>query len=309
MKILVTGGAGFLGKYIVKSLLSEEHEITVFDNFSNSSNQDLKILEKLNVKTIKGDITKIKDIDVATINQNIVIHLAAKISVSESVKNPNETFDVNVKGTKNVLLSCKKNHVKKVIVSSSAAVYGEIKSSKIKLTENSETNPISPYGKSKLEMEKIVKEICLKHKINYVILRIFNIFGLGQSDEYAGVISKFLKNIKNDEQLKIFGDGTQTRDFVSVDDVITAIKNSTSYNKSGIFNIASGNIITIKKLAETMISLSEKNLKIKYLPQKIDDIKFSQADISSAKREINYSPKFEIKQIKKMMKVVNNFKK
>ena len=162
MKILVTGGAGFLGKYIIKSLVSEGHEITVFDNLSNSSNQDLKILNELGVKIIKGDITKIKDIDVATINQNIVIHLAAKISVSESVKNPNETFDVNVKGTKNVLLSCEKNHVRKVIVSSSAAVYGEIKSSKIKLTENSETNPISPYGESKLEMEKIVKEICLK---------------------------------------------------------------------------------------------------------------------------------------------------
>ena len=302
MKILVTGGAGFLGKYVVKSILNYGHSLTVFDNFSNSSNIDLKTLEKFGTKIIKGDITEIKDTDIATMDQDIVIHLAAKISVSESVKNPNETFNVNVRGTKNLLLSCKKNHVKKIIVSSSAAVYGETKLSTIKLTENSKTNPISPYGESKLEMERIIEEFCLENGINYVILRIFNIFGVGQSDEYAGVISKFLEKIRNNKHLEIFGDGLQSRDFVSVDDVTMAIKNSISYNKNKIFNIATGKGITIKELAETMILLSKKNLKINYLPSKVDDIKFSQADIALAEKEINFIPKFKLQHIAKMMK-------
>ena len=300
MKILVTGGAGFLGKNIIKSILTQGHLVTVFDNFSNSSKEDYAILEKMNVNIIKGDITKIENIDKATVKQDIVIHLAAKISVSESVKKPDETFYVNVTGTKNVLLSCKKNHVNKIIVSSSAAVYGESDSSEIKLTENSETNPISPYGESKLEMEKIIKEFCLEHKINYIILRIFNIFGKDQSKEYAGVITKFLKKIQNNEQLEIFGDGLQTRDFVSIHDVISSFNNAILYTKSGIFNIASGNAITIKKLAEIMISFSGKNIGISYLPPKTDDIKFSQVDISLSMNEINYSPKFKVEQINEL---------
>jgi UDP-glucose 4-epimerase len=302
MKVLVTGGAGFIGKYLVKSLLEEGNSVTILDNFSNSTKNSINFLVNAGVKVIEGDITKIKDADIATMDQDIVIHLAAKISVSESVKNPVETFNVNVKGTKNLLLSCKKNHVKKIIVSSSAAVYGETRLSSIKLTENSETNPISPYGESKLEMEKIIEEFCLENGINYVILRIFNIFGVGQSDEYAGVITKFLEKIKNNKHLEIFGDGLQSRDFVSVNDVIIAIKNSISYNKNKIFNIATGKGITIKELAETMILLSKKNLKINYLPSKVDDIKFSQADIALAEKEINFIPKFKLQHIAKMMK-------
>ena len=263
---------------------------------------------KSGVKIIEGDITKLTDISNAVKDQQIVIHLAAKISVEESIKNPSETFRINVDGTKNVLLSCKKNNVKKIIVASSAAIYGE-SIPNVKLTEKSKMNPISPYGESKIKMEEEIKKFISEYRINYIILRFFNIYGIGQSDEYAGVISKFLERIKNNKDLKIFGDGMQTRDFVSIHDVINSIHNSILYNKNGIYNIASGKVITIKELAELMILLSEKKLDIQYLPPKKGDIRYSESDISLAKENLGYSPKIELEDgIKKLLNVKINSK-
>ena len=295
MNVLVTGGAGFIGKYLVKSLLEKDNSVTIFDNFSNSTKNSINFLVEMGAKVIEGDITKIQDLQNAIKNHDIVIHLAAKISVSESISNPSETFRINVDGTNNVLTACEKNHIKKIIISSSAAVYGESPPDD-KLTEGSVMNPISPYGESKMQMEQNVKEFALNHDIDCVILRFFNIYGIGQSPEYAGVITKFKKNIVKGEPLQIFGDGLQTRDFVAIYDIIQSIHNATVYDKSGIFNIASGKIITIKELAEQMISLSGKKLEIKFLDEKQGDIKHSQADISMAKNQIMYSPKFELKE-------------
>lgn len=308
LKILVTGGAGFIGKHLVRSLLKNENTVTIFDNFSNSDKKSNLSFMKSGIKIIEGDITKLNDISDAVKDQQIVIHLAAKISVEESIKNPSETFRINVDGTKNVLLSCKKNNVKKIIVASSAAVYGE-SIQNIKLTEKLKINPISPYGESKIKMEEEVKKFATKNEINHIILRFFNIYGIGQSDEYAGVITKFLERIRNNEDLKIFGDGRQTRDFVSIQDVINSIHNAMSYNKNKVFNIASGRTITIKELAELMILLSKKKLDINYLPPKKGDIRYSEADISLANKNLGYVPKIELKDgIKKLLNAKNNSK-
>jgi len=295
MKVLVTGGAGFIGKYLVKSLLENNNSVTIFDNFSNSTKKSINFLIDLGVKIIEGDITELPNLQRAIKDHDIVIHLAAKISVSESISNPSETFRINVDGTNNVLIACEKNHVKKLIISSSAAVYGESPPN-VKLTEESVMNPISPYGESKMQMEQNVKKFALKHDIDYIILRFFNIYGIGQSLEYAGVITKFIKKIIKKESLQIFGNGSQTRDFVAIYDVIQSIHNASAYDKSGIFNIASGKIVTIKELAEQMISLSGEKLEIKFLTEKQGDIKHSEADISMAKNQIIYSPKFELKE-------------
>jgi len=222
MEILVTGGAGFIGKHLVKSLLEKGYQVTIFDNFSNSTKDSVSSLVDIGTKVIEGDITKPNEISNVVKEQDVVIHLAAKISVYESIINPAGTFQVNVNGTRNVLEACEKNHVKKLIVASSAAVYGE-SSPDVKLTEESETNPISPYGESKLKMEQEIREFTSKHDINCVILRFFNIFGVGQSKEYAGVISKFIEKIRQDRPLEIFGDGMQTRDFVAIKDVVNSI--------------------------------------------------------------------------------------
>ena len=177
MKVLVTGGAGFIGKHLVRSLLEKGHTITIFDDFSNSSEEAISALIDRGVKVIKGDITVPIEIKNAIKNKEIVIHLAAKTSVSESIKNPLETFQVNVNGTRNVLTACEKNKIQKLIVASSAAVYKEC-SMEDKLTEKSQTNPISPYGESKLLMEKESEKNIVGNNINCVILRFFNINGV-----------------------------------------------------------------------------------------------------------------------------------
>ena len=301
MNILVTGGAGFIGKHLVKFLIENKNNVSVLDNFSNSDKKWISKFKKYQIKIFEGDIRNDEDILKATKDQDVVIHLAAKISVEESIKNPSETFEINVKGTENVLEICKKNNVKKIIVASSAAVYGE-GNEKYKITEQTKLNAISPYGESKIEMEKEIIKFCSNNQINYVILRFFNIYGIGQSPEYAGVITKFLKNIINEESLQIFGDGLQTRDFVAIHDVIQSIYNALMYKQSGIFNIARGEKITIKELAKLMILLSNKTLGIEYVKSKKGDIKYSEADIQLAKNYLNYFSKIELKDgIKKLM--------
>ena len=294
MRILVTGGAGFIGKHLVKSLLENGNFVTIFDDFSNSS-KNVSYLVDIGAKIIEGDITKLSNVTNAVKDHDIVIHLAAKISVAESIRDPLETFRVNVNGTRNILTACKKNHVKKLIAASSAAVYGEGMPG-LKLTEESKMEPISPYGQSKVKMEQEIKEFVSEYKINYIILRFFNIYGIGQTSEYSGVITKFMERIAQNKSLKIFGDGLQTRDFVAVQDVIYSIHNAISSDKNGIYNIASGKIVTIKELAELMISLSGKKLEIQYSPVKKGDIIYSQADITSAKDNLGYYPKLQLKE-------------
>lgn len=300
MRVLVTGGAGFIGRHLVRFLLKKGLSVTIFDNFSNSKKNSVSYLAELGATIIEGDITKLQDVSNAIKDHDVVIHLAAAISVEESIKNPSETFHINVDGTRNVLVACEKNHVRKLVVSSSAAVYGE-GSPGIKLTENSKINPISPYGESKAMMEQEIKEFISKYNINCVILRLFNVYGIGQSSEYAGVITKFIKKIAMNKSLEIFGDGMQTRDFVAIQDVVDSIYDAILNVKNGIYNIASGKAVTIKELAEFMISLSGKNLKIQYVNPKKGDIKYSQADISLAKKELHYAPKFGLAEIKNLL--------
>jgi UDP-glucose 4-epimerase len=300
MNILVTGGAGFIGKHLVKYLLEKDYEVTIFDNFSNSKKESLFNLIKLGANIIEGDIKKIEDIQNASVNQNVIIHLAAKISVPESIKNPTETFENNVNGTKNVLIASKKNNIKKIISASSAAVYGK-SDPNVKLTENVDMKPISPYGESKMKMELEIKDFETKNDVNCIILRFFNIYGIGQTPEYSGVITKFIEMIKERKSLKIFGNGLQTRDFVAIDDVIHSIHNAILYGKSGTYNIASGNITTIKEVAELMISMSGGKLNIEYMKEQKGDIRNSHADISLAKKEIKYLPKCKLDKIKEML--------
>ncbi len=305
MKIFVTGGAGFIGRYLIKSLIEKNHNVTIFDNLSNSSENAIKpFLDK--VDFIKCDITNYDDISSSIKGSDVVIHLAAKINVQESFANPNLTKNVNVGWTKNVLYPCKENQITNIIVASSAAVYGDCNDSNVHLSENSKTVPISPYGESKLEMEKTVIDYAKKYDFNAVILRFFNIYGIGQSPEYAGVITKFLQKIQENKPLEIYGDGLQTRDFVSIYDVVSSVNNSMSKieGKRGyIYNIASGKSISVKDLAILMISLSGKDLKIIYSTPKEGDIKFSQADISIAKKELGFIPKIELKDgIKNLIK-------
>jgi len=305
LRIFVTGGAGFIGRHCVRSFLEKNYQVTIFDNLSNSSKDMISDLLDDGAKFVKGDITVQDQVSKTISGHDTVIHLAAKNSVDESIKFPEQTFTTNVEGTKNVLNSCLKHNIKNIVIASSAAVYGETQN--MPVAENHKTNPSSPYGQSKLQMEQLVESFSKKHNLNSIILRIFNVYGKGQSDEYAGVITKFLAKISKNEPLEIFGDGLQTRDFVSIHDVVDAINIAISNideKRVNAYNIASGKAITIKDLAKVMIELSRKKLKINYLEKKPGEIRFSQANITNAKNELGFLPKIDLKEgIKRLISV------
>ena len=293
MRIFITGGAGFIGIHLCKKLLELNHDVTVYDNFSNSlrENFDSEINQKVTV--VSGDILDISKLVTSMQNHEIVIHLAAQISVPESVKNPKLTFDVNVNGTHNVLESCKKNKISKIIAASTAAVYQNV-SEKTILNESSLTEPSSPYGSSKLEMENMINDFTQNHNVNAITLRLFNVYGIGQSPEYAGVITKFLSNIRNNNPLTIFGDGFQTRDFVHVNDVVSAIILSINSSNFGLYNVATGKSVTILDLAHLLIEQSKKKLDVVFEEQQKGDIKFSHASISKINQNLAFFPEYAI---------------
>jgi UDP-glucose 4-epimerase len=294
MRIFITGGAGFIGTHLCKKLLELNHDVTVYDNFSNSLKENFMSIITQKVTLISGDILDHSKLVTSMKNHDVVIHLAAQISVSESIKNPKLTFDVNVNGTQNVLNACLQNSITKIIATSTAAVYQNI-STKIILDEKSPVGPLSPYGESKLDMENKIINFTSMHKIDATVLRLFNVYGIGQSLEYAGVITKFKENIQNNSSLIIFGDGTTIRDFVHVNDVVDAIVLSIQHSKLSIFNIASGISTSIFDLAKTMITLSHKNLEIIYKSPRPGEIMFSIANISLAKEIIKFTPKISLK--------------
>jgi len=304
LKVFVTGGAGFFGANLVASLLKKNYQVIIFDNFSNSSEEKISPLLAKGAKLVKGDITDYKSIENAMDDSDIVIHLAASINVEDSILNPEKTHNVNVDGSINVFRACVANKVRKIIVASSAAVYGELEN--LPASENSSTNTISPYGESKLNMEKHTQKFSQDNNLDCILLRFFNIYGKGQSDVYAGVITKFTKNISENKPLVIFGDGSYTRDFIAIEDVIDSIHNAISNldgKRGTCYNVATGRAVSIKELAELMLSISGKKLEIKFEPPKKGDIPHSQANIDLAKKELDFHPKISFKEgLEKLLK-------
>ena len=283
---MVTGGAGFIGRHLVEYLL-DNHQITIYDNLSNGTMEKISFLIG-KVKFIKGDVLDFDKLLQSSKNFDVIIHLAAKSDVAESVIFPEDTINVNVNGTINVLKCCAQNKIRKIIFASSASVYGD--SSDI-ISEKSATIPLSPYGKSKLDAEIQIRKFADEFGFDAIILRLFNVYGKGQNDQYAGVISKFLKNISENKPLIIYGDGKQTRDFVSVYDVIRAIECAISSENSGTYNIASGKSISINELAEIIVSSSGKKLDIIHKEEKRGEIKNSAADVSLAEKNLGFFAK------------------
>ena len=295
MRIFVTGGAGFIGSALVEYLFNKEHEITIFDNFSNSSKTHTESILKNRIDLIEGDILDIDILEKNLLDYDLVIHLAAQIDVNESIKNPELTMKQNVDGSINVLKTCVKNKIPSFLAASSAAVFGHAE--QLPLTENSTTFPISPYGKSKLVMEQQIMEFSKLNNLNSMVLRFFNIYGPNQNDAYAGVITKFLTSISENKPLKIFGDGSATRDFIYIDDILDAFNSAITNIDSkigAIYNIGTGTSISIKQLANTVISLSGKDLPISYEKPREGDILNSQTSIELAKKELGFNPKISL---------------
>jgi UDP-glucose 4-epimerase len=291
MRIFVTGGAGFIGIHLCKKLLEQNHDVTIFDNFENSSKTHFISMFKDSVTVISGDIANYSLLHTSMKNHDIVIHLAAKINIPDSIINPESTFDTNVKGTQNVLDALLSNHISKIVSLSSAAVYLDTIS---KIAEFSKTIPSSPYGASKLEMEKKINHFTVQYKIQSIILRLFNVYGSEQSIEYAGVITQFREKINQNLPLIIYGDGSAMRDFIHVNDVVIAIILAMNSSESNTYNIASGTSTSIVDLAKIMITLSGKPLDIIFKPARSGDILSSISDVSLAKTSLEFIPKISL---------------
>ena len=295
MKILVTGGAGFIGKHLVKTLLKGKNEIIIYENFSNSSKTELQEI-KNDVKIIRGDLSNFDLLKNSLKDVDNVIHLAANIDILESIKHPEKSHKINVIGSMNLLRASVINDVSGIIGASSAAIYGDPKI--VPVNEKTVPNPVSPYGADKLSMENYFKAFSNIYDLNTISLRFFNVYGIGQSNSYAGVITKFIEKIENDKPLLIFGDGKNTRDYVYIDDLIQGIQKSLKKIKGkrgDVYNIASGHSYSVNNLSKILQTIYKKKLKIIYNPSRKGDLRYSATSISLAKKELDYVPKFTLK--------------
>lgn len=264
--ILITGGAGFIGSHIADILIQNNHKVIIADNLSTGKK------ENINNKAVfyNIDIKNYDALETVFKNNKIehIIHLAAQVSVPNSIRNPINDANENIIATLNIIELSKKYNIKKIIVSSSAAVYGIPK--ELPIDETHSTIPISYYGLSKLTMEKYL----ILSDINYIICRFSNVYGPRQTPHgEAGVVSIFMDNAINNKDLNIFGDGNQTRDFIYVEDIAKIFLFFIEKNISNeILNISTNNSISINKLANIIINISKSNIKINYLDKRDGDI-------------------------------------
>jgi UDP-glucose 4-epimerase len=291
LKILVTGGAGFIGSHLVRALVNAGHSVSVLDNLSTGSLDNLRVVID-SIEFVEGDVRDYKTVEGAVRGVDAVIHLAALIDVAESIAKPDLYFDVNVGGTYNVLKASK--GVSVFVFASSSAVYGE--SVRLPIPEDHPPNPKSPYAASKISGEAFVMAFSELYGFRPVILRLFNVYGPKQSRAYAGVIIEFIRRISRGEPPVIFGDGEQTRDFVHVNDVVNAIMLALGNDKArGIYNIGSGTAISINELAKLILNvIGREDLRPIYAPPRPGDIKHSVADTTRAMRGLRFKPSIRL---------------
>lgn len=292
MKTLVTGGAGFIGSNLVKTLLAKGDEVTVIDNLSSGYKKNLPNLSEINF--IEGDIRDCSLLEKNMSGIEIIYHLAASVGNKRSIDHPFLDADINVNGTLYLLEAARKFNVNKIVTTSSAGIFGELKT--LPIQENHPIEPRTPYGCSKLYAEKITLSYAELYDIEAVCLRYFNVYGPHQYyDAYGNVIPIFVFKMLNAENIQIFGDGEQTRDFVNVSDVVQAnIKAATTSGISGAYNIASGTKISINTLVQKLKEVSGLNPFIEYKAMRPGDVRDSLADISAAKNAFAYSPKVDL---------------
>ena len=290
MKYIVTGGSGFIGSNIVRMLVKNNHNVIVIDNLHTGNKTRVSNFED-RIKFHKIDIRNKNDMKPLFENIDGVFHNAALTDVQESYKKENEYCDVNVEGTRNIFELGRKNNIK-IIFASSASVYGNTNTIPIK--ENFKQNAINPYGHTKIENELMAKKLSITG-LRFIGLRYFNVFGIGQTNSYAGVITKFLRQLKEKKAPIIFGKGSQIRDFIHVEDVAKAnIRAMNSDVESDFFNIGSGVGTSILELSKMMIKISKLQIEPIFKPEVKGDIKFSKSSIDHAKNKLNWNPEISL---------------
>ena len=292
MKFVVTGGAGFIGSHLAKFLIKNNHQVVIIDNLIRGTLNNISEI-KDNVEFHKVDISNYNEIDSVVDSADGIFHEAALASVPQSFKEPERYHEVNAIGSENIFKLAKK-HNAKVVFASTSSVYGD--QTKFPVNENAHTNPLNPYGQSKLEAEKFASKYA-SEGLKVIGLRYFNVFGIGQNPEYAGVIPKFMERISQHKPPTIEGDGNNIRSFTFVDDVVQANILAFQSNVNHEFiNIASEDMTSINELANIMIEMSGLNLKPIYVEPRKGDIKKSNADISKAKELLKWNTKITLEE-------------
>ncbi|HWE80165.1 MAG TPA: SDR family oxidoreductase [Gaiellaceae bacterium] len=295
-RVLVTGGAGFIGSNLVRALLDAGHEVRVLDNFSTGSRRNL---EGLGVEIVEGELRSYERVHNAVRDSEVVFHLGALGSVPRSVQDPLTSSAVNVEGTLNVLLAARDSGVRRVVYSSSTSVYGT--SAERPTREDCPPDPISPYGVAKLAAERYCISFSRVYEtLETVVLRYFNVFGPRQSpdSQYAAVVPLFIRAIAGGDPIVIHGDGEQSRDFTYVGNVVDAtISAASAQGASGrAFNIAGGSPASVNHVAELLGTIIGKPVERRFQPRRPGDIRDSWADLSAAREVLGYDPSVSLEE-------------
>ena len=287
-RVLVTGGAGFIGSNLVKALVAEGCDVTVLDSLSSGHRSNLDPFP--DVRFVEGDVRDPEVVSHAMAQATVVFHLAASVGNKRSIDDPISDAEINVLGTLRVLEAARIHKVRKVVASSSAGIFGELKT--LPIREDHPVEPDTPYGSTKLCAEKLCLAYAKLYELDAICLRYFNVYGPNQRfDAYGNVIPIFVFRMLRGEPLTIFGDGEQTRDFVNVADVVQAnLKAAVAKNVSGAFNIGSQSKISINRLIALLEAASGVTPVVRYGSARPGDVRDSVADISAASASLGFAP-------------------
>ncbi|MGG1617638.1 NAD-dependent epimerase/dehydratase family protein [Paenibacillus sp. NRS-1782] len=292
MKILITGGAGFIGSTVAEQLLNLGHNVFVIDNLSTGHLSNLDERAVFFEADIKSD--QLNNL-FNQIKPDQVLHFAAQVNVNRSIEDPLLDEETNIKGTVNILENCKKHGVKKIIYASSAAVYGVPQN--LPIAENHTIDPISFYGISKFVPEQYIKTYAALYGFKYTILRYSNVFGPKQDHVgEGGVVSIFINKMLKNESLIIYGNGEQTRDFIYVQDVVNANIAAIDSEINGVFNVSTNTTISLNELVRIMSEFNSKKVELTYQENRVGDIIHSCLDNSSAILHLSWKPKYSLEE-------------
>ena len=294
---LVTGGAGFIGSHLVRALAAQNVMVRVLDNLSSGSAASLEGLGK-KVELVEGDVRNAIACSNACRGMDVVFHLAALVSVPQSVADPIQSDAINSGGTLNLLIAARDRQVQRFVFSSSAAVYGD--TDIIPTGEDVLPDPLSPYGAQKLSSEHYARLFAHLYGLETICLRYFNVYGPGQNPHsaYAAAIPRFLTGLLAGNAPVVYGDGEQTRDFCAVGDVVAANLLAATSTRSeaigGVFNIASGTRVSLNTLLNHMREVTGISLPTQYAPARVGDIRHSGADIQRAGSVLDFKPRADL---------------
>jgi nucleoside-diphosphate-sugar epimerase len=291
VRVLVTGGGGFIGSNLARALLGRGDHVRVLDNFSSGNRRNLDEIAA-EVEIVEGELRSYERVHNAIRGIELVFHQGALPSVPRSVHDPLTTSAVNVEGTLNVLLAARDEDVRRVVFASSSSVYGNV--GELPRRENQHTDPISPYGVSKLAAERYCVAFSRVYALETVALRYFNVFGPNQdpTSQYAAVVPRFIAAVQAGRSVPIHGDGTQSRDFTYVSNVVDAnLLAAEAEGVSGsVLNVATGRQVTVNGLADAIGETLGLPVEKEYLPQRAGDVRDSWADCGEARRLLGYEP-------------------